>query len=306
MLSTEQAILALVPKTCPACAAPTELLPDAQGNPYGHLRCTSPSCPAKAARRFEIAAKNLDLKFFGPSVCELLAKRFPALHMFLAALAANPTAAEECGVSAGVAARLTAEVERAREKGLDEWRFVAAAQPDRVGESTARLLADHFGDAEALLRPENLAWEKVQEAAGRVGPELAATIASSLKDRGPEIIAYRSMFTGRARPATKTQGAALAGQQLCITGNIPGVTRQQAVAYVESHGGKYVNSVSRNTTILVTEDTTSGTSKNQSARKFGTKILTWRELLAMVGDSAPEQPEPEEKAGFNLSADGDL
>ena len=53
---------------------------------------------------------------------------------------------------------------------------------------------------------------------------------------------------------------------------------------IEKLGGKVVSGVSAKTNFLITNDKDSGSSKNQKAAKFGTKIISEEEFLALCGE----------------------
>ena len=78
--------------------------------------------------------------------------------------------------------------------------------------------------------------------------------------------------------------AGLAGQTFCITGKLNHFPNRDAlVEQIEKLGGKVVTGVSAKTNYLITNDKDSGSSKNQKAAKFGTKIISEAEFLAMCG-----------------------
>lgn len=314
MESIVQQILALVPDNCPACGAPTRFTDDAEGNKYAHLQCTNQLCPAKSARRFEIAAKTLDVKFFGPSVCEALVEYWPTFSLFLTqAFSGEGSSTEEklikAGITPGVAARLYSEVLKLKESGVEAWRCLAAAQPIRVGETTSKKLLEHFADDLTLVFDSCVdGYRGVQTAIGRTGDTLAEEIRKGLLEVRSEVETLRSFFP-QVQQAPVVENGALSGHAICVTGSIPGFSRQGIKEFVESHGAKFVSGVSKNTTILLTEDTQSGTSKNEKAKKFGTQVINFQQLKRLVGDSTPVQPfedrmkDPEE---FNLSAGDEL
>ena len=53
---------------------------------------------------------------------------------------------------------------------------------------------------------------------------------------------------------------------------------------IEKLGGKVVSGVSAKTNFLITNDKDSGSSKNQKAAKFGTKIISEEEFIALCGE----------------------
>ena len=85
-----------------------------------------------------------------------------------------------------------------------------------------------------------------------------------------------------ADEAPKQTESRLAGRSFCITGKLNHfVNREALAAQIEKLGGKVVTGVSAKTDFLITNDRDSGSSKNQKAAKFGTKIISEEEFLAM-------------------------
>ena len=82
--------------------------------------------------------------------------------------------------------------------------------------------------------------------------------------------------------APRQADSLLAGRSFCITGKLNHfVNRDALAAQIEKLGGKVVSGVSAKTDFLITNDKDSGSSKNQKAAKFGTKIISEEEFLAM-------------------------
>ena len=65
-----------------------------------------------------------------------------------------------------------------------------------------------------------------------------------------------------------------------ITGTLPGVSREQASALIESHGGKVSGSVSKNTDYLLAGEAAG--SKLAKAEKLGVAILGWDALQNLI------------------------
>ena len=73
----------------------------------------------------------------------------------------------------------------------------------------------------------------------------------------------------------------LAGKSFCFTGAMS-ISRKEAIDMVESLGGEVKSSVSKGLTYLVTNDKTSGSSKNKKAAELGIAILDEKEFLKLV------------------------
>jgi DNA ligase (NAD+) len=75
----------------------------------------------------------------------------------------------------------------------------------------------------------------------------------------------------------------LADKTFCVTGEFVNFKpRKKLEELIESLGGKLTGSVSKSTFALLTNDTTSGTKKNQDAIKHGVRIMTEEEFLDMI------------------------
>lgn len=75
-------------------------------------------------------------------------------------------------------------------------------------------------------------------------------------------------------------GANCADVKVVITGKLQHFKNRDAFKEcIEAHGGKVVDSVSKNTTVLVNNDVNSNSSKNQTAKKLGIPIMSEQEFL---------------------------
>lgn len=73
-------------------------------------------------------------------------------------------------------------------------------------------------------------------------------------------------------------------QNICITGSLSIYkNRNELVADIEKFGGKVCSGVSKNTNFLLTNDTTSGSSKNIKAQQLGIPIITEEEFRKKIG-----------------------
>lgn len=72
----------------------------------------------------------------------------------------------------------------------------------------------------------------------------------------------------------------LAGEKIAITGGLKHFkNRNELVKAIESHGGKVIGSVSKNTTWLINNSPNSSSSKNVTAQKLGIPIITEEEFI---------------------------
>jgi DNA ligase (NAD+) len=80
--------------------------------------------------------------------------------------------------------------------------------------------------------------------------------------------------------AQAANSVSLQGITVVITGKLINYkNRSELQAAIESAGGKVASSVSKNTNYLINNDTTSGSSKNLTAKKLGIEIISEQEFI---------------------------
>ena len=91
---------------------------------------------------------------------------------------------------------------------------------------------------------------------------------------------YEYGFTFTSKKVKMNNNGKLAGMKVAMTGNGP-YPRKQLEDMISAAGG--INgSVSKDTKILVCADPNSGSSKLEKARKFGTRVISYSELLELI------------------------
>jgi len=107
-------------------------------------------------------------------------------------------------------------------------------------------------------------------------------IASSVTDYFADRTSARLIEKLRVRqltfeePQTVAADGVLRGQTVVITGTLPTLSRQQAAALIEQHGGRVADSVSKKTTFVLAGD--SPGSKLDKARSLGVEVIDEAEL----------------------------
>jgi len=170
---------------------------------------------------------------------------------------------------------LLAEIERSKKAGLA--RVLMGLGIRFVGECTAQLLAEHFGDVNELMEASKEDLEAVNE----VGPKVAEAIleffavkknrklVEDLRARGVEMTAEKRVV-----------GTALEGLTFVLTGTLPTLTRDEAKARIEGAGGKVSGSVSKKTDYVVAGEEAG--SKLDKAQSLGVKVIDEAALLGML------------------------
>ena len=85
---------------------------------------------------------------------------------------------------------------------------------------------------------------------------------------------------GGATRAESQASDALAGMTFVVTGTLPTFSRDDAKTFIESHGGKVTDSVSKKTSYLVLGENPG--SKFEKAKSLGVKIIGEDELKKLA------------------------
>jgi DNA ligase (NAD+) len=164
---------------------------------------------------------------------------------------------------------VVAAVDRSRHTTLA--RFVYALGIRNVGEATAADLARHFG---ALDRLMDATEEQLLEVPD-VGPVVAMSIRRFFAERHNREVIEQLRAGGvhwdEHEPAPAKPAGRLAGRTFVLTGTLPSLSRDDAKALIESHGGKVAGSVSKKTDFVIAGDEAG--SKLDKARDLGVAIL---------------------------------
>jgi DNA ligase (NAD+) len=176
-------------------------------------------------------------------------------------------------------------------------RFLYALGMPDTGEATARELARHFGTLEELLAaakgdaPTGSA-EKEKDrypllrAVPDVGPVVAAHISHFLNEpQNLKVIQQLVKPAGiRWDAPKKIADGPLSGKTFVLTGTLPGMSREEASALIESHGGKISGSVSAKTDYLLAG--ADAGSKLAKAEKHMVPVIDLAQLKKIIGKGA--------------------
>jgi DNA ligase (NAD+) len=173
-------------------------------------------------------------------------------------------------------------------------RFIYALGIRNVGESTAKALAQHFGNLDALLHAAR--WENGIQLleVPDVGPVVAKSISEFLSDpdNGALVEELRChLHWKEGEHVMKANGGALAGKTFVLTGTLPTMSRDEAGALIEAAGGKVSGSVSKKTSYVVAG--ADAGSKLAKAESLGLPVLDEPGLLALLAEANGASQEQE-------------
>lgn len=154
--------------------------------------------------------------------------------------------------------------------------FVAGFDIEGIAESSAEKLVNAgFNTLEKLLAASE---DQIAQVSG-FAEIMAHTVVEGLAENAEEMKSLIS--SGTIILEAEGQGS-LSGKSFCFTGELHSMKRADAEALVKKNGGSIKSSVTKDLSYLVTNDTTSGSSKNVKAAKFNIPIIDENAFLELV------------------------
>lgn len=153
--------------------------------------------------------------------------------------------------------------------------FVAGFDIEGIGETTVeKLVAAGFNTLNALL---NMTVEQASAVYG-FAEILAKTAVDGLNENALEMRFLAENFV----EIVQDSAGKLVGKSFCFTGELHSMKRNDAEALVKANGGTCKSSVTKDLSYLVTNDVSSGSSKNQKAVKFGIPVINEEQFFKML------------------------
>lgn len=267
----------LAAMACPECGGVL-----ASENGSVDLYCQNPLCPAKAVQRIIFFASKpcMDIDGLGPvRVQELVENRFVETPADLYMLHEEEAELTEM-YGEKTTKKLLEAIEKSKARPAD--RVLKALGWRNVGGHVARTLLDFYGNITELFSHNEEAYLDVIGMAG-IGPGIAQDIADMLSDPNMKGEVARLAAAGvnmTYRAAQQEGPARLVGKTFVITGTLPTMSRDEAKAYIEAHGGKVSGSVSKKTDFLLAGEAAG--SKLAKAEALGVTVISQRDLEKMT------------------------
>jgi DNA ligase (NAD+) len=263
-----------VPKHCPVCGGDVVREPGEVAS-----RCINTNCPAKLKQSIlHFAARGvMDIDGMGDALVDQLVDggHVRSVGDIYGLTLDRLLALERMGQKS--ARKILDNIERSKERPLP--RVLNGLGIPFVGERTAQILADTFGNIDAIAYASE---ERLQEAE-EVGPKVARAIREFFAEERNRGLVKQLRAAGLQfeQEVCRKSSGPLEGKVFVLTGTFPNLTREDAKSRIEAAGGKVTGSVSKKTDYVVAGEEAG--SKLDKARALEIAVIGERELLQMIG-----------------------
>ncbi|MDQ2714384.1 MAG: NAD-dependent DNA ligase LigA [Chloroflexota bacterium] len=270
----EQEEVYRLPERCPVCDTEIMHVPD-EAMAY----CPNPECPAQILESvIHFASKGaMDLETIGEKMCALLVRigYVKSVADFYDLSREQLLALE--GVQEKSADNMLSSIEASKQRAF--WHLLFGLNIRYVGEKTAQIVAQGFGDIERLLAASE---EEIVAVPG-IGPKIGHSLWTWLQNDRSRALIERLRQAGLTMQAEQHIATGpLAGQSFLLTGRLSTMTRPAAEEAITKLGGTIATSVSKALNhLIVGED---AGSKLAKAQKAGVPIHDEQWLLAVLNE----------------------
>ena len=266
------------PTCCPDCGTP--LVRDE--DQARHYCPNSDSCPEQIKGRFLhfISRQAMDILAGEATIAQLydagLIRELPDLY----ALSPEDLLKLE-GWQQKSVENFLASLERS--KSVPFPRVLNALGIRHIGETTARMLAAHFGSLDSLMNASREELLQVDEIGGIMADAMIDWFAAPRHREMIEKLRAIGLQFEMGADQTHRLYDALEGATLVVSGNFT-ISREEMKTLIAAHGGKNTGSVSGSTTYLLAGEK-AGPEKLRKAEKLGVKVISEEEFYALVDPS---------------------
>src|SRR5216684_1575928 len=247
-----------LPERCPLCDTPIIRIPD-QAMAY----CPNEECPSRNLESIIhfVSRGAMDMDTIGEKMCEQLvsAGYIKSVADFYTLTRDQLLALE--GVKEKSADNMLAAIEASKQRPF--WRLLFGLNIRYVGEKTAQIIADAFGNIDRLLAASEAAIVGVPG----IGPMIGHSLYTWLQDEKNRALIERLRQAGlNMQEEQRTTTGPLAGQTFLLTGRLSAMTRPVAEEAIVKLGGTIATGVSKSLShLIVGEDAGSKLAKAQKA-----------------------------------------
>ena len=262
----------LIPDVCPICGSKA-----VRDEDEAVIRCRNIDCPAQLLRSIEhFASRNaMNIDGLGEAIVEQLVNEglVHTVADLYTLTKQDLTALERFGEKS--AENLLASIEKSKSNELN--RLVFALGIRGIGQRSATLLCEKFGDMDGIMEADSLTISAIDG----FGDILADSVYSAMRE--PHMIALierlKSLGLNMTYSDVKVSDK-FAGLTFVLTGTLPTLKREQAKERIEKRGGKCSGSGSKKTSYVLAGEEAG--SKLTKANELGIPVITEEQFLNMT------------------------
>lgn len=234
------------PSHCPVCGEPTTRLGEDVA-----LFCINAACPAQLVRQIEyfVSRGAMDIEGFGIKIGEQLAAQGLLKDIADIYFLTREQLLQLEGFAEKKADNLLAAIEASKRQSFQ--RFLTGLGIRYVGGVVAGLIVNAFPAIDLLEQASREDFESVEG----VGPRIAESLAEWFSRPANQALIEKFRRAGVTLQAERStsivEHSTLNSLTFVITGTLPTWSREEAKAFIEQHGGKVIDSVSKKTDYLV-------------------------------------------------------
>lgn len=272
-----------MPTHCPECGSELVRLEEEVA-----LRCINPMCPAqiregiihfvsRTAMNIDGLGEKVVAQLFNKGIIHSVADLY-YLHEQRDVLLGMERMGEKS------VDNLLAAIEASKQNSLERLLFGLGIR--LVGAKAARVLAEHFGHMDAIMKAQEEELTQIDE----IGPKMAASLVNYFRQPQAEAVIERLKAAGvnMEYKGIRVEGGAdlpFAGKTIVLTGTLAAMSRQEAEEAIARLGGKVTGSVSKKTDLVIAGEKAG--SKLEKAEKLGVAIMDEAGFLQVLSEQKP-------------------
>jgi len=262
----------LIPKKCPICGENTFIKDD-------FLYCSNPDCDGKFINHLDhfVGKKGLDIKGLSKATLQKLInwEWVTSLKDIFHLYSYQNEWAKKDGFGSKSVMNILTAIEDSKDCEL--WQFISALSIPLIGSTYAKEIAKKCATWDDFRNTTDfLMWDGF-------GPEMSSSLLDFDYEEADELVKEEIIHLKNSLQNQQTVESNINGKIICITGSLNHFkNRGELKSFIEEHGGKVTDSVSKKTNYLINNDINSSSSKNKKAHELNIPILTEDDLLKII------------------------
>ena len=273
------------PNICECCGGRVEFQKNIDGEQLDYLVCTNLLCPEKTIRNVMKWFETHDCKGVAEKTVELILNNFQVASLsdfFKVAFSNDKEILKLDGMGKKKLDNLKEQLSNTKQTTIEK--FLGGLNIANFGKRMFRKIVNYLKEKnDTVTLPDVLRFilnDDLSKVEG-FSDNSDKSLKQSIDNLHPMIVDLERIGV-KCETEKATQGG-LKGLSFCFTGSLETMKRKEAEELVVAQGGK-ISTVNKNLNYLVTNDTSSGSSKNKKASSLGVQIIdeaTFRELVGL-------------------------